>query len=1416
MKLKNLLLTMLVMLSGAAFAQLESGKVYRFINKADTNIALTAASTTDVYGMKKADGDYAQLWLAEKHPNNGNAWSLRSVGNGLYLTPRGTSTMWTFSYNPSGSTVLYCINTTGNYYTFNPANTAGNSNCMHYATSQGGAVVGWNTGADATHWTIEQVEVSADDLESNWSDLDKFNEKLTEEYRTQCATILGAMFEDAACTKLKKNYANVDELKADDNYKQLPAELQNMAVKVLTGDWSEANFDSKKPGWDSEYGKRFRVQSIEPYSVAGEVTDRFGINAHINMDNPTGLSGNYRQHMYVIVDGEIQDGAELWLCSIAGHSLVSNYNSGVELKKGLNIVPFSGNGNAVYVNYVVHTFANGKYARKISDYPNITIHFEGGNINGMFNGVGDHLWGEPDDDIDWQYYEDRANLANVTLLGRWQILHFCLHDTDYESEGKILTEKGMSHYLPNVSAPAGTPANKKVNAMLEAWDRIHISELATMGLLSKAAMDSLNALYPRPTTDWKAAGPIYEYTDEMYAAQDNIDYGEYFNHHGVAYGNFSGYMSGGWKNCNYHHNTMGSIIGEIATNAGSTWGPAHEIGHQHQKVFSVNGLTEVTNNMHSNIAVWYMGLGTSRVNGTEGNLEAVYYNYAQGNHYLFHRHTYGGTSQNLWTQTQMYYKLWLYYHLTGHNTSFFPKLFELNRRDRMSSSNLGWIDGAGHASGTESMLKYYKQACDAAGEDLTEFFRAHGFFVLMNQELRGDYSNSYYTQTQAEVDAAIAYVKSKGYKENLAPLFINDCVNVTTYSHDGKTKRSLWDGETGQGKNAKVGMYTDCIDSSVKAEGYYYSTSIDRNSSGLTEYKVTISKKANAKGAIGFIVYKGDELVAFTNNYSVVLPKKIGSVPVEVYAVQADGTKVELQTAAEAGSESEQLTALAASISKAKAVLALEVKDGSETGYYFAKDLAKLKELYEAALNAYNKKDQSQYTYGRWSVLLDAEYNNVIATAYMTIKEKAVYRITNAKKTKYALTSSNGALKATTDEEVAADDNSKLWYIESTGVFGEYYIKDKNGNYISYVEHGMSNKVSTTSKKVFKVEHKSTGTFKFVTDGSTGETGIYLNESSYNTEGKFNGEIMSNDNLGYWRLVVAEGLEESRAYEVEILKALIARADGILERAISNVDGEVTVNHGTVMPTDTTTGAAASLKSLFADILEARNNGEVASNDNTILDYLPYISDIRTVFANSDSYYYFATPTMPDANEETIYLIKNVSVDGEASLYCGADADGKVAHTSIVGQECNKDYWWTFVPAGEENAYYLQNVATGNKLYRNGTRGFFVNNADKGDKLTLETAVTAEDATGISALYIKAGSRYLLTDNGYLNSNTSAAKAAYWVIEKLAFGVNTGIDEIVNDSNDAAVEGIFDLMGRKVENPTQGIYIVNGKKVLVK
>ncbi|MBR4065630.1 MAG: hypothetical protein IKJ97_02655, partial [Bacteroidaceae bacterium] len=194
MKLKNLLLTLLVAFTAMPLAaQLENGKIYRFVNKANTNIALEAASTTDIYGSAMGDR-YSQYWLAETHPDNSEAWTLRSLGNGLYVVPRGTSTGWTFSASKNSSTVLYCVNTNGNYYTFNSKNHADDGNCMHYATSQGGRVVGWNTGADATHWTIEEVTVDETELQKNWDELNAFNNALTEESIAKFEAALANLF----------------------------------------------------------------------------------------------------------------------------------------------------------------------------------------------------------------------------------------------------------------------------------------------------------------------------------------------------------------------------------------------------------------------------------------------------------------------------------------------------------------------------------------------------------------------------------------------------------------------------------------------------------------------------------------------------------------------------------------------------------------------------------------------------------------------------------------------------------------------------------------------------------------------------------------------------------------------------------------------------------------------------------------------------------------------------------------------------------------------------------------------------------------------------------------------------------------------------------------------------------------------
>lgn len=80
---------------------------------------------------------------------------------------------------------------------------------------------------------------------------------------------------------------------------------------------------------------------------------------------------------------------------------------------------------------------------------------------------------------------------------------------------------------------------------------------------------------------------------------------------------------------------------------------------------------------------------------------------------------------------------------------------------------------------------------------------------------------------------------------------------------------------------------------------------------------------------------------------------------------------------------------------------------------------------------------------------------------------------------------------------------------------------------------------------------------------------------------------------------------------------------------------------------------------------------------------------------------------------------------------------------------------------------------------------------------------------------------YLLDSS---NGNTIAPFKAFLAVPKtggapqfIGFGGTTGIDATLNDNGQMINDNvIYDLSGRRVENPTKGLYIINGKKVVIK
>ena len=399
------------LVSKAQLSALEQGKVYRFTNVGQSSYALAATTLAGANGETVTSGsdasDYPQLWYVSEVKVNGgvNTYRLRNMGNGLYLQGKGTSTRWQLvDGSITDNTYLYLQTVGTTHNTLGVDNTTTGSKLMHLDGSRN--VVGWSSDNASTQWDITEVSIDAVTIANNWTALETV--MYTDKQISGFQTALDAIFTDKACTTLQSGYASMTEtaLTNDTQYQALPSTLQAMVLKIWkeqTGNatlkeaWTESNYDSGKPAWDGDYAKRFRIQNYEVYTERDCTNSGLGINVHTNLNNPTGIFGNYRQVLFVMVDREVPANASLYLGSYVGHGQGGNYNDGVELHQGLNVIPYWGDKTWTCIYYTAKTLQswNGttnKASFDLTQFPDLKIHIEGGNINGFYTAVGDDLW----------------------------------------------------------------------------------------------------------------------------------------------------------------------------------------------------------------------------------------------------------------------------------------------------------------------------------------------------------------------------------------------------------------------------------------------------------------------------------------------------------------------------------------------------------------------------------------------------------------------------------------------------------------------------------------------------------------------------------------------------------------------------------------------------------------------------------------------------------------------------------------------------------------------------------------------------------------------------------------------------------------------------------------------------------------
>ena len=1104
-KLKSLLLLLLVAVT--AKAQISNGKVYNIVNVAynTQSLAITPSEYITIVPTNQAGSE--QLWYVEGDENKG--YTLRSLCSGYYLrSSNGQSVKWTMVSTPDANCYFKCY-TAENGHTFRAMNTNYDNHSMHLATSQGSHIVGWASSASATQWTINEVSVTADQLTAL---LDKAGEVAGAVNNvTTYQTALNNLFSDKACTQLKKSFASEDAVTSDADYQVLPEALKQMVLKVYKDSWAENNYDNSKAGWDANYAMKYRVQLYEPYNEPMCASTALGLNWHTNMNNPTGIFANVQDVLYVMVEGTIKDGAHLYLASCKGHNKLGGYNEGVQLHEGLNVIPSFEEGCNYFINYVVETFdtSNGKRghqakARPLSEFPDLKIHIEGGYINGYWNKMGDALYlgsdgNQGDTNADWDYIAARATQTDVTVLGEYITLQFPLYDA-LNSEGG--TERGLDHYYTGKDL---------IESSINEWDNVMMWERILLGVLSQETTEDASK---NPMSPYSSSPNVVSYTGND--SEFPTGYGDYYNVHGLSFGTPSGYMYGSGDHCGYHFNTMQSIMVEILTSAGSHWGPAHEIGHQHQNLLNMRGLTEVTNNLFSNVVYWYFGETTSRVNDTEGALSNVLSAYnTEGSDFF---------TNNIWAQTHMYYKMFLYYHVLGHNPKFYPRLFEMLRQDPMTIEY--------NQSGAKSLLHFYKKCCYAAGEDLTEFFRAYGFFRVMKERFVGDYYNAVYNQTQEEIDAAIKEIKgwakaNDEVKENISVLFINDDTDDEILSHKGGVL-TQYDASN----SAAVGSYATFGEEFNKAADY--GCSLSGNTATM-----------NGDGGVGYAIFneKG-EIIAFSDKPDFAVSSECAAAIAQgeatIKAVNADNTIEVAELDDEAATKYGLLGTL---LEEAAEWLSLVDNSGTKVGYYKTK-FTELQEAYDEANKVYTNKVADSYS-AAYAMLLEA-CNEVKNNTYerINIIEGFAYRLENKRHSGNSMTV-NDSWDVTTSANNDSDARQQ-WIFEATDEAGVYLIKNKDIS--SKGDYGYLGELKNDAQIIANAKREESKGYMPISVGpgiwalrcQTGDK----KSLNYNTWKGVIGWDHNGDEASYWYITaVGKDVAVEKLYE---LQTLVAKTEDLI------------------------------------------------------------------------------------------------------------------------------------------------------------------------------------------------------------------------------------------------------------------------------
>lgn len=803
-------------------SSITSGSYYRLYSASYTTLCMDGAGGA-VAGVTADANSYSQMWKITK---SGSTYTFQNALTNQYIqAARGTSVQFLTGTSSANFTGTTSGSGTSTKFAFYSGSSTSSYTALHCATTQSYYVVGWQATADASYWYVEKVTLTS----AQQAELDNIHTFMSTDYTSQLTTF----FEDYACTTLKSTYASMTDANLRSAMSALPTAVQDMAVCVKNDTWNTA----KDATWNA-YEKDFRIHSYEIFSNCDLWYNKLKIGKFSHLFHPTGVKVNAGDYLYIYVGADVADSnASLEAEIVSG---CDREGATITLHKGYNAV-YAPKAGEVFVSYLLNNVD-----KLCTSYPDITVHIEGGTMNGCFD-----MRGHGHDNDDWAWL--KSNMFSDTYL---------------HVKGNSVM---LNVYLASVTGESNA------EGVMNIWDFIFDK------LQSLSGCDS-----------YKAAG--------KYKMMVNpFDNGTTGTNPFWSNGNHGSSHPGITSNGLFSYNKLSNV----GTDGGQIWEAAHELAHGHQTPVNLAGQTESSNNSlvqclnllaSENVGTnMFQTVRSSRGDGVKALVSRFNNGYSWID--LGSMRTQSGTYNDVWLSNKLLFQLWLYfdylgnYQPTGGNTgfSFISALYE-----KMRTSGLVHSDNSsnpGLASKDYLLLAQY--AAEITQTDLSEYFEAWGFWKLeptvsvendiaaSSTWFMGDYYGYYVKTAQSYVDAVKNAMKSYTKKGGNI-MFIEDrCTGSTLPTYNGKAVSTF--GETG---------YYETYSQKVTT-AYSFATSYSGYGSNRT-YSVTMS---GGTGAVGFKVYDADgNLVAISNTASFTVSQDVynglknGTYTVK--AAQGDGADI--------------------------------------------------------------------------------------------------------------------------------------------------------------------------------------------------------------------------------------------------------------------------------------------------------------------------------------------------------------------------------------------------------------------------------------------------------------------------------------------------------------------------------------------